>query len=109
MIRAYGSPLFADLDAAEPSPSFGRVGATSLPDLDRMRGLVVHLLDAPLSQLLVGHGLPRFCQVAGMSPEDEATVARVATVESEGELVERGVQLLVTHRPLVGSEQPALQ
>ena len=101
--------MLAGLDSSKPSHSLGLVGVTSLLDLDRVRRVVVHLLNAPQSQLLVGHGWPSLCQGADKALEDEAAVARVSAVEAEDELVEIGVQVLVAHRPLVSSEQPAFQ
>ena len=43
------------------------------------------------------------------SEEEQASTAGVAAVESKGEFVEIGVQMLRCNRPLVGAEQPAFE
>jgi hypothetical protein len=43
------------------------------------------------------------------SEEEQASTAGVAAVESKGEFVEIGIQMLRCNRPLVGAEQPALE
>ena len=106
---AHGSMLLGGLDTATFPLSLGIVSVVARLDLDGVSVIGGCLLATSLPQLLVGHGSPSFHQTADEAPEDQATVARVSTVEAKDELVEVGVQVLVAYRPLMGPEQPAFQ
>lgn len=61
-----------------------------------------------VSHFSFSHGPSRY-QLLKKSPKYEAPAVRSASIESEGALLQVGLQVLFRHGTLVSAENPALQ